>query len=54
VWKCSQPAITDAAFVHLRTEGIHTLVITGCPQATITGVTFAHLSGIHAPRTVCV
>jgi hypothetical protein len=44
MWYCKQPAITDAAFVHLR--GIHTLVIEGCSQATITGTTFYFLQRI--------
>ena len=43
---CDQPAITDAAFVHLR--GIRTLVIDGCTQVTITGATFSSLAGIEA------
>jgi hypothetical protein len=42
--ECMQPAITDAAFVHLR--GIHTLVMDYCSQATITGATFSSLQGI--------
>jgi len=46
MWACDQPAISDAASVHLR--GIHTLVIEYCPQATITGATFVHLQGIQA------
>ena len=46
MWTCRQPAITDAAFVHLR--GVHTLVIEGCNPDTITGTTLAHLKSIHA------
>ena len=42
---CKQPAITDAAFAHLR--GIHTLDMSGCKQAGITDAAFAHLRGIH-------
>ena len=41
---CAQPAITDAAFAHLR--GIHTLVMYGCEQATISGAACTHLQGI--------
>ena len=46
MWCCDQPAISDAAIVHLR--GIHTLVMNHCNQATLTGAGFAHLQGIHA------
>jgi hypothetical protein len=39
---CSQPTITDAAFMHLG--GIHTLNIGGCTQ--LTNAVFAFLKGI--------
>jgi hypothetical protein len=44
--ECYQPAITDAAFVHLR--GIRTLVMDQCKQASITGATLPNLTGIEA------
>ena len=44
MWRCHQPAITDAALAHLR--GIHSLCMEGCRQATITGAGLAHLVGI--------
>jgi hypothetical protein len=46
MWCCDQPAISDAAIVHLR--GIHTLVMNHCNQATLTGAGFAHLQGNRA------
>jgi hypothetical protein len=42
---CSQPTITDAAFVHLK--GIHTLNMSECSQLTITDSAFVHLKSIH-------
>jgi hypothetical protein len=37
--------ITGAAFENLR--GIHTLIMSGCSQETITDVAFVNLRGIH-------
>ena len=42
----SRENVTDAAFVHLRGSGIHSLYLRWCDQETITDAAFEHRSGI--------
>ena len=44
MWGCNHASLSDGAFAHLR--GVHTLIMGGYFQPSITGATLSHLRGI--------